>query len=105
MSNCGRRTLDHFGVDMPLGCTASDISRLIPGDGTDSPDRFRAESDVALLVEFEEGRRPSFFGLAQMEIDPIETTSVEVDLRTPQALARYFRQSVVHAGVPQRERG
>ena len=64
-------------------------------------DDFRPDSDVDVLVEFEPGHVPGFFGLYDME----ESLSVlfggrKVDLRTPQDLSRYFRDEVVtHAQV------
>jgi predicted nucleotidyltransferase len=64
-------------------------------------DDFKPDSDVDVLVEFEPGHVPGFFGLFDMEE---ELSSVfggkKVDLRTPQDLSRYFRDNVVaHAEV------
>ncbi|MBI3324556.1 MAG: nucleotidyltransferase family protein [Candidatus Omnitrophica bacterium] len=62
---------------------------------------FRPDSDVDVLVEFEPGHAPGFFGLFEME----EELSAlfegrKVDLRTPQDLSRYFRDEVMaHAAV------
>ena len=97
------------GVKIPQAevarfCRRNGIRRLSLF-GSIFTDRFRAESDVDLLVEFEEGRVPGFFGLAQMEIELTEMIGRKVDLRTPQELSRYFRQDVVDAAVPQYERG
>jgi len=62
---------------------------------------FRPESDVDVLVEFEPGAAVGFFGMARLER---EFSSLlggrRIDLRTPQDLSRYFRDSVVdHAYV------
>jgi predicted nucleotidyltransferase len=59
-------------------------------------DDFGLDSDVDVLVDFEPGHVPGFFGLFDME----EELSVlfdgrKVDLRTPQDLSRYFRDRVV----------
>jgi len=58
------------------------------------------ESDVDLLVEFEPGRNPGYFGLFDMED---ELSSIfggrKVDIRTPKDLSRYFRQKVVDSAV------
>jgi len=57
---------------------------------------FRPDSDVDVLVEFEPGHVPGFFGLFDMEQ---ELTTLfhgrKVDLRTPQDLSRYFRDDVL----------
>ena len=58
----------------------------------------RADSDVDLLVEFEQGEEPGLIGLAQMER---ELSSLlggrRVDLRTARDLSRHFRDDVVRA--------
>jgi predicted nucleotidyltransferase len=57
---------------------------------------FDPNSDIDILVEFEQGRIPGLFGVARLER---ELSSVfdgrKVDLRTPEDLSRYFRKSVV----------
>lgn len=57
---------------------------------------FRPDSDVDVLVEFEPETVPGLFGIARMER---ELTALlggrKVDLRTPEDLSRYFRQSVL----------
>ncbi len=55
---------------------------------------FGPESDVDVLVEFEEGREP---GLAffSMERELSELLDRNVDLNTPQCLSRYFREQVL----------
>jgi hypothetical protein len=57
-------------------------------------DDFRPESDVDVLVEFEEGRTPglAFFG---MEQELTEVLGRKVDLNTPKCLSKYFRDSVL----------
>jgi predicted nucleotidyltransferase/DNA-binding transcriptional ArsR family regulator len=57
---------------------------------------FAPESDVDVLVEFEPGRTPGFFGLADMEGELSRLLGGrKVDLRTPEELSRYFRDRVV----------
>ena len=59
-------------------------------------DDFRADSDVDVLVEFEPGRVPGFFGLFDMEQELVPLfDGRRVDLRTPQDLSRYFRDDVL----------
>lgn len=58
-------------------------------------ERFRPESDVDVLVEFEPGARVGLFDIARMEIELAEKLERKVDLRTPAELSRYFREEVV----------
>jgi len=57
---------------------------------------FRPESDIDILVEFENGAAVGFLGMARLER---ELSSLlggrKVDLRTPQDLSKYFREAVV----------
>jgi predicted nucleotidyltransferase len=62
---------------------------------------FGAESDVDVLVEFEEGRAPGFFGIARMQEELSDLIGRKVDLRTPQDLSRYFRDEVVASAAVQ----
>lgn len=66
-------------------------------------DRFRPESDVDMLVEFEAGYVPGF-GLAGMEIELSEKLGRRVDLRTPRELSKYFRDEVMAGVAVQYER-
>jgi len=69
-------------------------------------DDFTPDSDVDVLVEFEPGSVPGLFGLARMER---ELTALlggrKVDLRTPEDLSRYFRQSVLDEAEVQYAQG
>ena len=59
-------------------------------------DDFSPDSDVDVLVEFEPGSVPGLFGLARMERElGALLGGRKVDLRTPEDLSRYFRQSVL----------
>jgi len=65
--------------------------------GTDRPD-----SDVDLLVEFEDGHKPGFLAVAQIEAELSALVGGRaVDLRTPQDLSRYFRDEVVRSAEVQ----
>jgi len=68
-------------------------------------DRFRADSDVDVLVEFEPDKFPSYFDLVGMEPELSAVIGRKVDLRTPQELSRYFRDHVVATAAVQYERG
>ncbi|MEA2239079.1 MAG: uncharacterized protein QOC81_3803 [Thermoanaerobaculia bacterium] len=64
-------------------------------------DRFRPESDVDILVEFEDGARVGYLAMAGMEIELSERLGRKVDLRTPAELSRYFRDQVVQSAEVQ----
>jgi predicted nucleotidyltransferase len=60
--------------------------------GTLGPD-----SDIDLLVEFEEGHTPGLFSIVRMEMELAEALGRKVDLRTPGDLSRYFRDEVIRS--------
>jgi uncharacterized protein len=62
--------------------------------GSRSRGEQRPESDLDLLVEFEEGHVPGF-AIARIERELSEMLHYRVDLRTPAELNRRFRQHVV----------
>jgi hypothetical protein len=65
-------------------------------------DDFGPQSDVDVLVEFEPGHTPSFFGLFEMQ-DELSTLvdGRKVALRTKEDLSRYFRDKVLSAALVQ----
>ena len=67
-------------------------------------DRFRDDSDVDILVEFEPGHVPGYFGLVAMEMELSGILGCKVDLRTPGELSRYFRDRVTAMAAIQYER-
>lgn len=66
--------------------------------------RFRPDSDVDVLVEFDPDHIPGFFGLSRMERELSEIIGRRVDLRTAEDLSRYFRAQVVSGAAVQYER-
>lgn len=67
---------------------------------------FRPDSDVDVLVEFEPGSVPGLFGIARMERELSALLGGrKVDLRTPEDLSRYFRQSVLAEAETQYAQG
>lgn len=64
-------------------------------------ERFGAESDVDLLVEFEPGQVPGLLGLARMELElaPLFEDR-EVELRTYADLSPHFRDEVRAVALP-----
>ncbi|MBA3424875.1 MAG: nucleotidyltransferase family protein [Rubrobacter sp.] len=85
-------------------CQENHISKLSLF-GSVLRDDFRPDSDVDVLVEFEEGHTPGMIGLARMESDLSTLFGRKVDLRTPQDLSRYFRDEVVRSAAVQYARG
>ena len=67
--------------------------------------RFRPDSDVDVLVEFELGQGPGFFELSGMEIELSGLIGRRVDLRTPKELSRHFRDQVLAGASVQYDRG
>jgi predicted nucleotidyltransferase len=56
---------------------------------------FGPESDVDVLVQFEDGRAPGLIRLAGMELELSEILGGRrVDMNTPRCLSRYFRDRV-----------
>ncbi len=60
-------------------------------------DDFRPDSDVDVLVEFEQGHTPGFIRLAGMELELSALFKRKADLRTPSELSRYFRNEVLNS--------
>jgi len=58
-------------------------------------DRFGPDSDVDVLVEFEEGAVVTLLDMARMEQELTQLVGRQVDLRTPKELSRYFRDQVL----------
>ena len=85
-------------------CREHGITRLAVF-GSALRDDFSSDSDIDLLVEFEPDRIPGLLGVAGLEIELSRLFSGrKVDLRTPEDLSRYFRQSVLETAEVQYER-
>jgi predicted nucleotidyltransferase len=57
-------------------------------------DKLHPDSDIDLLVEFDEKYIPGLLDLAGMELELSEAVGRKIDLRTPGELSRYFRDEV-----------
>ena len=80
-------------------CRRHHIRRLSLFGSVLRPD-FGPQSDVDVLVWFEQGRVPGMFALVTMEQELSDMVGRKVDLRTPEDLSRLFRDDVVaHAEV------
>lgn len=53
------------------------------------------DSDIDLLVEFDQGHTPGLFSIVKMEMELTEALGRKVDMRTPEDLSQYFRDEVV----------
>ncbi len=61
----------------------------------------RPDSDIDLLVEFLPQAKPTYFDLADIEIElSALLDGRRIDLRTPAELSRYFRDEVVRTAEP-----
>jgi predicted nucleotidyltransferase len=63
--------------------------------GSALSDKLGPDSDIDLLVEFEEGHTPGLFTIVGMEMELAESLGRKVDLRTPDDLSKYFRDEVI----------
>jgi len=62
----------------------------------------RPDSDIDLLVEFYPDRIPGLFKITEMEFELSDMLGGKrVDLRTPEDLSRYFRQTVIQEAAEQ----
>ena len=64
-------------------------------------DELRPNSDIDILVEFEENQIPGLITFCGMQNELSDIIGKEVDLRTPQDLSRYFRDEVVETASVQ----
>ena len=53
------------------------------------------DSDIDILVEFEQDHTPGLFSIVRMEIELAHKLGRKVDIRTPEDLSQYFRDEVV----------
>ena len=68
-------------------------------------EHFKEDSDVDVLVEFEQGQVVGLLRLAGMEIELSEILGRKVDLRTPADLSRYFKDDVLSVAEVQYAEG
>jgi len=56
----------------------------------------REDSDVDVLMEFIPSARVGFFKFVQIQEDIAQYTGKKIDLLTPEALSKYFREKVLN---------
>ena len=83
-------------------CRRSHIHKLSFFGSVLTP-RFRPESDIDVLIEFDPNHIPGLFGVARMERELSERLGRKVDLRTAEDLSHYFREEVVSSALLQYE--
>ena len=96
----------HLPEDKIAGfCRAHHIRRLAVFGSVLRSD-FRQDSDIDILVEFEPGHVPGFFGMARLERELSALLGGrKVDLRTPEELSPYFREDVLKEAKVQYAKG
>jgi predicted nucleotidyltransferase len=75
-------------------CKKNHISKLSVF-GSAVRGELQPDSDIDLLVEFEQDLTPGLFSIIKMEMELAEMLGRKVDLRTPEDLSQYFRDEVV----------
>ena len=75
-------------------CRKNAIGRLSFFGSILRPD-FSEHSDIDILVEFLPGVRVGLIKMAALQLELSELLGRPVDLRTPQELSPYFRESVL----------
>ncbi|MBK7377960.1 MAG: nucleotidyltransferase family protein [Ignavibacteriales bacterium] len=90
--------LSKYSSELNLFCKVNRIKKLSLF-GSYAKNSYNEDSDIDLLVEFEEGTEYGFLDVARMERELSEIIGKKVDLRTPEELSRYFRDTVVKEAV------
>jgi uncharacterized protein len=86
--------LNKFQTELKTLCKENRIKKLSLF-GSYLSNTYNEESDIDLLVEFEENSDYGLLDVARIERELSEMLGKKVDLRTPEELSRYFRDRVV----------
>ena len=88
-------------VELSAFCEANGIRRLAIF-GSALREDFGPESDIDMLVDFEQDRVPGLLGVAGMELELSELfRGRKVDMRTLEDLSPYFREQVLETAEVQ----
>lgn len=92
---------DQVNITLPVAaieafCRKHHIRKMALFGSVLRPD-FGPESDVDVLIEFEQGHAVDFFDFMELQFRLSEIMGHNVDLNTPGFLSRYFRQRVIDA--------
>lgn len=69
--------------------------------GSYAKNSYDEESDIDMLIEFEDDATTGYLGLARMENQLTNLFGIKTDLRTANELSRYFREQVVKEAIVQ----
>jgi uncharacterized protein len=83
-----------YSMEIKSFCKSNKIKKLSLF-GSYLKNNYSADSDVDLLVEFEEDTNYGLLDLSRMERELSEIIDKKVDLRTPNELSRYFRETIL----------
>jgi|SRR3990172_6269422 len=86
--------LSKYKNELTAFCKANKIKKLSLF-GSYLNDEYTEESDIDLLVEFEQDNSYGLLDVSRIERELSEILGKKVDLRTPDELSRYFRDKVV----------
>lgn len=86
--------LTKYSSGLKSFCKANKIKKLSLF-GSYLKNIYTEESDIDFLVELEADTEYGLLDVARMERELSEIIGKKVDLRTPEELSRYFRDSVV----------
>lgn len=86
--------LNKYSNELKIFCKANKIKKLALF-GSYLKNIYTEESDIDFLVELEADTEYGLLDVARMERELSEIIGKKVDLRTPEELSRYFRDSVV----------
>ena len=64
-------------------------------------DELKPNSDIDILVEFENGKTPGLMGFCHIQNQLTDLIGREVELHTPNDLSRYFRDEVIENAMVQ----
>ncbi len=90
--------LAKYSKELKDFCKANKIKKLSLF-GSYLKNSYNEDSDIDLLVEFESNTGYGLLDVARMERELSEIIGVKVDLRTPEELSRYFRDTIVKEAV------
>ena len=81
-------------VELETFCRKNHITKMSLF-GSALRDELKPDSDIDILVEFDQNHMPGLMDIAGMEIELADKLGKKVDLRTPAELSRYFRNDVL----------
>lgn len=96
--------LKKYNKEIRKFCKVNRISKLSLF-GSHLKGSYTGESDIDILVEFEKGAKPGLLDISRMERELSEIVGKKIDLRTPEELGRYFKDTVLKEAQVKYESG